>query len=111
MPLEVAHHLVTVGTLLLQRFAQVDPLHVESQVAATIGLVVTLAAPVVQHLLMDRVDVFVQQLLPLELLAADPALETFPGPFVFRAVALGVLEMSPQVLGKYFSKNILIKIF
>ena len=49
---------------------------------------------------------FVQQLLPLELLAADPALETLPGPLVFRAVALGVLEMSPQVLGKYFSKNI-----
>ena len=60
---------------------------------------------------MDRVDVFVQQLLPLELLAADPALETLPGPLVFRAVALGVLEMSPQVLGKYFSKNISEKIF
>ena len=79
-----------------------DPLHVESEVAATVGLVVTLATPVIQHLLMDRVDVFVQQLLPLELLAADPALETLPGPLVFRAVALGVLEMSPQVLGKYF---------
>ena len=36
MPLEVAHHLVTVGTLLLQRLAQVDPLHVESEVAATV---------------------------------------------------------------------------
>ena len=60
---------------------------------------------------MDRVYVFVQQLLPLELLAADPALETLPGPLVFRAVALGVLEMSPQVLGKYFSKNISEKIF
>ena len=102
MPLEVAHHLVTVGALLLQRFPQVDPLHVESQVAAAVGLVVTLATPVVQNLLMDRVDVFVQQLLPLELLAADPALETLPGPLVFRTVTLGVLEMSPQVLGKYF---------
>ena len=51
MPLEVAHHLVTVGTLLLQRFPQVDPLHVESQVAATVGLVVTLVTSVVQHLL------------------------------------------------------------
>ena len=102
VPLEVANHLVTVGTLLLQRLPQVDPLHVESEVAATVGLVVTLVTPVVQDLLVHRVDVFVQQLLPLELLAADPALETLPGPLVFWAVALGVLEMSPQVLGKYF---------
>ena len=41
----------------------------------------------------------VEQLLPLELFAADPALETVPGPLMFRAVALRVLEMSPQVLG------------
>ena len=36
MPLEVAHHLVTVGTLLLQRFPQVNPLHVKSEVAAAV---------------------------------------------------------------------------
>ena len=99
MPLEVSHHLVTVGTLLLQRLPQVNSLHVESEVAAAVGLVVTLVAPVVENLLVYRVDVFVEQLLPLELFAADPALETVPGPLMFRAVALRVLEMSPQVLG------------
>ena len=99
MPLEVSHHLITVGTLLLQRFAQVNSLHVKSQVAATVGLVVTLVTPVVQDLLVHRVDVFVQQLLPLELFAANPALEALPGPLMLRTVALRVLEMSPQVLG------------
>ena len=76
-----------------------NSLHVKSQVAATVGLVVTLVTPVVQDLLVHRVDVFVQQLLPLELFAANPALEALPGPLVFRTVALRVLEMSPQVLG------------
>ena len=50
MPLEVPHHLVTVGTLLLQRFAQVNSLHVKSEVAATVRLVVALVAPVVEDL-------------------------------------------------------------
>ena len=99
MPLEISHHLITVRTLLLQRFAQVNSLHVKSEVAATVRLVVALVAPVVEDLLVHRVDVFVQQLLPLELFAADSALETVPGPLVFWPVALSVLEMSPQVLG------------
>ena len=99
MPLEVAHHFVTVGTLLLQRFPQVNSLHMKSQVAATVGLVVTLVTSVVENLLVHGVDVFVEKLLPLELFTTNPTLETLPGPLVFRAVALSVLEMSPEVLG------------
>ena len=94
MPLEVSHHLVTVGTLLLQRFAQVNSLHVKSEVTAAVRLVVTLVTPVVEDLLVHGVDVFVEKLLPLELFATNPALETLPGSLVFRAVALQ----------KYFSK-------
>ena len=48
VPLEVADHLVTVGTLLLERLPQVDPLHVQAEVAAAVGLVVALVAPVVE---------------------------------------------------------------
>ena len=48
-----------------------NSLHVEPEVAPTVGLVVALAAPVVHHLLVHGVDVLVQQLLPLELLLTD----------------------------------------
>ena len=106
MPLEVAHHLVTVGTLLLQRFPQVNSLHVKSEVTTAVGLVVTLVTPVVQVLLVHGVDVFVQKLLPLELLATNPALESFPSPLVFRTVALQKIFHS-----KYFIQNISVKIF
>ena len=99
VPLKVANHLVTVGTLLLQWLAQVNSLHVQSEVATAVGLVVALITPVVEDLLVHGVDVLVEQLLPLELFAADSALETVPGPLVFWPVALSVLEMSPQVLG------------
>ena len=99
VPLEVADHLVTVRTLLLQRLAQVDPLHVETEVAAAVRLVVALAAPVVQDLLVHGVDVLVEQLLPLEHLLTDAALEALPGPLVLGSVALRVLEVSPEVLG------------
>merc|ERR1719397_505923 len=99
MPLEVAHHLVTVRTLLLQRFAKVNSLHVQPQVAPAVRLVVALVTPVVQHLLVYRVNMFVEELLPLELFLTNPALETLPTPLVFRTVALSVLEVSPQVLG------------
>ena len=74
VPLEVADHLVTVGTLLLQWLAQVNSLHVQSEVAAAVGLVVALVTPVVEDLLVDGVDVFVEQLLPLEHLLTEPAL-------------------------------------
>ena len=99
MPLEVAHHLITERTLLLQRLAQVDPLHVETKVATAVRLVVALATPVVQDLLVHGVDVLVEQLLPLEHLLTDAALEALPGPLVLGTVALRVLEVSPEVLG------------
>ena len=50
MPLEVPDHLVTEGALLLQRFPQVNSLHVKPQVAPAVRLVVALVTPVVQHL-------------------------------------------------------------
>ena len=88
MPLEVPDHLVTEGALLLQRFPQVNSLHVKSEVAATVGLVVALATSVIENLLVDGVDVFVEKFLPLELFTANLALETLPGPLMFRPVAL-----------------------
>ena len=97
MPLEVANHLVTVGTLLLQWLAQVNSLHVQSEVAAAVGLVVALITPVVEDLLVHGVDVLVEQLLPLELLLTDGAREGLPAALVFRAVTLRVLEVPPGI--------------
>ena len=97
VPLEVANHLVTVGTLLLQWLAQVNSLHVQSEVATTVGLVVALITPVVEDLLVHGVDVLVEKLLPLELLLTDGAREGLPAALVFRAVTLRVLEVPPEI--------------
>ena len=97
VPLEVANHLVTVGTLLLQWLAQVNSLHVQSEVATAVGLVVALITPVVEDLLVHGVDVLVEQLLPLELLLTDGAREGLPAALVFRPVTLRVLEVPPEI--------------
>ena len=76
-----------------------NSLHVQSEVATAVGLVVALITPVVEDLLVHGVDVLVEQLLPLEHLLTDAALEALPSPLVLGSVALRVLEVSPEVLG------------